>query len=247
MRTKVEHNGKTIAFTEGRVVKLHCSENKMLSDLTITVEGDEAVPPNLQEKTATSNGEVTPDAGYDGLSKVMVDVPIPEPSLEELTATENREYSPSEGNDGFSKVTVNVPIPDGYVKPSGILSINANGLYDVSHYEKASVDTGIRSNHGSGDITTYTITKELYVQDQDSLSYGFVDAPSSMRSDDVVLVRLLYRQPDSAGNSYRVSGCDYKEVGNGTVQHGILSFVAAIYLLLYNPTENVHIYFYTGD
>lgn len=37
--------------------------------------GQGSANPTLQEKTATENGEVLPDEGYDGLSKVIVNVP----------------------------------------------------------------------------------------------------------------------------------------------------------------------------
>lgn len=61
---------------------------------------------NLQQKTASANGEVTPDEGYDGLGKVIVAVSGDTPTYQEKIVTENGTVLPDEGYDALSKVTV---------------------------------------------------------------------------------------------------------------------------------------------
>lgn len=63
----------------------------------------------LQEKTITENGEYTADSGYDGFSKVTVNVTETEIALQAKTVTptdETQVVTPDDGYDGLSSVTV---------------------------------------------------------------------------------------------------------------------------------------------
>lgn len=95
--------------------------------------------------TIDANGEydVTEKAG------VVVAVPAPEPVIQPLNVTENGTYTVPDDVDGYAPVVVDVPIPDGYIKPSGTLTVAENGTHDVTGY--ASVEVNVAGSGGGGD------------------------------------------------------------------------------------------------
>lgn len=90
MDMNISVSGPKRLLTRGK----YCDQN-----IVVTPEGVDAI---LQEKTVTKNGVYTPDTGYNGMSKVTVNVPL--------------------------------DIPDGYVQPTGAMSILANGTYSVAEF-----------------------------------------------------------------------------------------------------------------
>lgn len=102
------------------------------------IEGTHEI--KLQEKTTAVSGTITPDKGYDGLSKVTVFTDIPEGYLKpegEIVITENGYYHVA----NVIGASVDVPpfIPAGYFKPEGTVTISENGYHDVSGYARANV------------------------------------------------------------------------------------------------------------
>ena len=109
-----------------KVVDIRTGEQQVLEH--IKQAGPGVVIQTSKDVTITENGTtvVSPDAGYDAIKDVGVNVNVPTPELEELSVTANGTYTPTKY--GYSKVDVNVPSKPEQTKS---VTINQNGTTSV--------------------------------------------------------------------------------------------------------------------
>ena len=109
-----------------KVVDIRTGEQQVLEH--IKQAGPDVVIQNSKDVSISENGTtvVSPDAGYDAIKDVVVNVNVPNPELEELSVTANGTYTPTKY--GYSKVDVNVPSKPEQTKS---VTINQNGTTSV--------------------------------------------------------------------------------------------------------------------
>lgn len=119
----------TLEATENKTYKASDEDLEGYSTVTVNVQ------PKLQSKSVTANGTVTPDASYDGLSQVTVNVPA--------TPTETKTVEPNFSNGSevltptegkvFSSVTLTKPatlLPENIKK--GVIICGIEGTYEAA-------------------------------------------------------------------------------------------------------------------
>ena len=159
MNTKVLVNESTLFDIGGAIrEKLDSGRSYRPGEMADAIRRIDNGPaePELQEKTAVENGVVTPDSGYDGLSRVTVNVSAATPSLQEKTVTANGTVTPDAGYDGLSSVVVNVPTGGGGASVPGKVA------RFVNDYSRNGIDDADFTVSSTGAVSVESIKSEYY-------------------------------------------------------------------------------------
>lgn len=129
------------------------TQGSLIPQIQTALQDKAAGPdPVLQTKTVTpttSQQNVAPDSGYDGLSKVTVNAIPSDYMVEDELATQ--------GN-LITRIQTTLQTKASGITPTGTINITENGTYDVTQYASANVEVASSGGGGSGTLSTGTIT-----------------------------------------------------------------------------------------
>lgn len=142
-------------------VKVEDAETKIkVNSMSVVIEEVGAAAPVLQEKEIEQNGEYTADDGFDGLSKVIVDVQ-PQLQNKEIEIIENGNHiiAADDKFDGLGEVKVNVNIDVEPALQDKSINITENGTVQVEADKEfdglgtVEVVVDVQGTGGSGEDT----------------------------------------------------------------------------------------------
>ena len=171
-------NGTETATITSNGTYTPTSPNIGFSSVTVNVPQEDLNIENSKLVTYSTNGlrNVLPSSGFDALSKVQVNVAVPN-ETETTTITSNGTYTPTSPNIGFSSVTVNVPQEGLNIennKTLATITSNGNNVVTPSTGYDAMSQVTFSVNVPNGTETTTITSNGIYTPSSSNIGFSSV-------------------------------------------------------------------------